>query len=309
MPDDKLAIVDETGLAIDADLIDKVAENLDASKADATKRAYRSDWVAFVGFCQGYGYEPLPTAPEVLAAYLSNMADAFSWATIARRLSTISQAHKVKGVENPAEHPLVREVCRGIKRRLGVAGKQAKPLLPVDLARWLPLLGDGPTGIRDASILTMGLAGGFRRSELAALRVDDVEETERGLIVTVRRSKTDQAGEGLLKGIAFGRNAVTCPVERWRAWRGIFPDEESAYGVSDKTVVRAVKRLVKLGGENPDDYSGHSLRAGFVTAAVQAGVPADVIMRQTGHKSHEVMNRYIRRASIWDENPSGLIGL
>ena len=327
--DDKLLVpVVPRQTSLDIETVDKIAENLKASKSEATKKAYGADWGHFMGFCASYGFTSMPATPEVLAAYLSNMADSYAWATIARRLSTISQAHKLKGEENPAEHPLVREVCQGIRRRLGVSGRQVKPILPVDLARWLPLLPEGDfRTVRDAALLTMGLAGGFRRSELATLALSDVERHEQGLLVTVRRSKGDQEGEGLIKGLAWGRSEVTCPVRRWEAWqdavgsRYVRQSEDPAFlsinrggGITDRpihgqTVARAIKRLVALSGENPDEYSGHSLRSGFITAAVQAGARADRIMAQTGHKSYEVMARYIRQASVWEENPSGMIGL
>lgn len=320
-------IVVRNDTALDHDLAELVLRDLRAATSPATVRAYRSDWADYQSWCQAHGRSPLPASAETVAAYASQLAEAGrALSTIRRRVGTISKAHKVRDYPSPAAELLVREVLRGLRRRLGVSTHQARPLLPVDVARWLPLLEPGPRTTRDASLITLGLAGGFRRSELAELVVDDVQAHDRGLVVRVRRGKTDQEGRGRLVGIAFGRHDATCPVRRWRDWlavadeRGVDPADPAYLSITSagtidvmpitgRTVSRAVKRLVAAGGADPAGYSGHSLRSGFCTAAAQAGARQDAIMRQTGHRSVQVLTGYMRVASLWDDNPSSIIGL
>jgi len=314
---------------IDEEMAESIIRNLDASRSPATVKAYRSDWQHFRLYCSEKGLPEIPADPHVVAAYISHLAESdFAWATISRRISTISKAHQAKGLPSPTTAVIVQEVTKGIRRRIGTATTKAKALLPVDLARWLPLLGELETpyrNARDASLLTLGLAGGFRRSELANLKRRDIEHHEKGLLITIRSSKTDQEGEGALVGIKHGRHDVTCPVRRWKQWSEMvaeihdpagpaffsieFPDELTARPIAPKTVARTVKRIAKLGGAEEDLYSGHSLRVGFITAAVAAGAREDRIMAITRHRSHQTLAGYIQTASIWDDNPTGFMGL
>lgn len=322
-PTPDIIVIPERG-PVDIEVAESIRRHTADPVAANTKRAYRSDWRAFTSWCAEHGFDPLPAKPEAVAGYISNLADLeLSWATIVRHLATIASAHHMAELPSPTDHPLVRVAYKSIQRELGVSQHRVKPLLPEQLARWLPLLPDGARGLRDAALLTMGVGGAFRRSELASLRIEDVEVVDQGLLVRLKRSKTDQEGAGRQVGIWFGSQAVTCPVRRWRAWlerRGDAEPEEPAFTsvlgdqvtdrpIAGRTVARAVKRLVELGGEDPGDYSGHSLRAGFVTAADKAGVAEGDIMRQTGHKSRATLDRYVRPSTIWDKNASRSIGL
>lgn len=292
----------------------------------ATLRARRADLTAFSEWCAERKLSALPAEPHTVAAYLQSMADSgFAWATIARRLSTIAQAHKSMGVSSPSTSFLVQQACVAIKRDITIAQTKARPITLVDLARWLPLLPDDPRGVRDAAMLMMGFAGALRRSEIASLLFGDIEKGDRGLLVTIRKSKTDQFGQGVLVGIERGQSATTCPVTRWAAWcalrdgAGVCPESSAFLSVrgnaltdqpiSGATVNRAVKRLAQLGGANPEEYSAHSLRAGLITEATRARVPYDAIMKHTRHKSYEVFLGYVRRETLWEQNPTGLIGL
>jgi len=330
VPFDPRAGTDNALNTFTAEDTEEVKRNLESALSLNTRKAYRSDWQAFAEWCSEYRLAPVPSKPETIAQYVSMMsATGHKWATIARHISTISQAHKLRGLDSPTSEPLVKKTCQGIRRRRGVLQRRARALLPVDVAHWIPMLPDSNRTTRDISLITMGLAGGFRQSELAQLQLRDIVKHDRGLAITVRASKVDQAGEGFVKGIMWGRSALTCPVKRWYEWKelvesvfyGETPPELPAFlainvhdsiqehAIDNEGVCRAVRRLVELGHGKPSEYSGHSLRSGFVTSATQAGVRPDKIMAQTGHKSLAMLARYIRQVSLWEDNASGMIGL
>jgi integrase len=197
---------------------DAVAALVEASIADNPRRAYRSDLAHFAA----WGGR-LPAEPAFVASYLAAHAETLSVATLVRRLATISKAHEARGLPNPCRSEVVRATLRGVKRTRGIAQREAKPLLREDLFRVLDTMGEGVKGARDRALLLIGFAGGFRRSEIVGLDCDDVERVRQGLIITLRRSKTDQEGAGRKVGIPFGRTRH-CPVlglERWLAVSGI----------------------------------------------------------------------------------------
>lgn len=267
----------------------------------------------------------MPASPDTLAAYLLHLEElGRSWATIARRCATISKAHGLRGYEPPFRDPTAEAARRSVRNRLGVGGqRRVSALLPLHLTEGLPLLPGTPRGVRDASLLTLGLGGAFRRSELAALRLGDVVVVDRGLEVHVARGKTDQAGHGRDVFIWRGSRDLTCPALRWLAWqdlRGEAGPESPAFvrvlgnrlteqPLDGRVVALAVKKLAHLVGEDPALFSGHSLRAGFVTAANRAGKSDVQIMRQTGHRCRAMLDRYYRPESGWVDNPSEGIGL
>lgn len=310
----------------------KVPSHLvDAAKADAegalsqsTRRAYASDWHIFVAWCNEVELAPLPTEPQTVALFCEHLADqGRAAATIQRALITISRAHRLKGCESPISDALVRAVLKGLRNRLGVAQHQAQPLLPEHLRRGM--FSKPPVVLRDfrdRAVIADGLAGGFRRSEIASLNVEDLEFNKRGVTITVRRGKTDQAGVGYRKGIPHGQFVETCPIRALRNWleqanitTGPVFREITVNGtlterrMSSQAINRTVKKAAKLAQLDPDRYSGHSLRAGFVTAAQQAGKRIDRIMDMTGHKSEKMMRKYTREADLYDNNAAEGIGL
>jgi integrase len=239
--------------------------------------------------------------------------------TLIRRLTSISKAHHQGGFANPAGSPMVRATLHGIKRRHGSVQTQAKPLLKDDLFAALAATDDTVRAVRDRALLLVGFAGGFRRSELVALDREDVESVRRGIIVHVRRSKTDQTGKGRQVAIPFGRSQW-CPVsaiEKWLASAGIdagplFRPIDRRGRVADtrlsgEAVSLIVKERVARAGLDPTGFSGHSLRAGLVTSATLAGVPAAKIRQQTGHKSDLALTRYIRDGQLFIENAAGVL--
>jgi site-specific recombinase XerD len=201
-----------------ATLADAAREYGTASKAAATLRGYRSDWAGFTAWCRERGLDPLPAAPETVALYLTDLAGATATATLQRHLTSISQAHKGAGLTSPTGDETVRQVWRGIRPTFGTASRGKAPLLADDVRAMVAHLGHRPTDVRDRALVLMLYAGAFRRSELVALDVADVADTADGLVVTIRRSKTDQEGVGATVGIPYGSDPQTCPVRAYRAW-------------------------------------------------------------------------------------------
>ncbi len=259
----------------------EVEAYVQAGIAPATKRAYRADLDHF----HAWGGS-IPASVGLLAAYLAAHAETLSVATLVRRLAAISVAHEAQGLPNPVRSPLIRATMRGIRRERGSAQRQAKPLLRDDLFAVLAATGDGLKDIRDRALLLIGFAGGFRRAELVALDCADVEHVRQGMIINIRRSKTDQEGIGRKLGIPLGRTKW-CPcaaLDHWLAAAGIEAGtvfrrvnrhgRTSAEPLSAEAVSLVVCERVAAAGFDPARYSGHSLRAGFATSAVQPGVSA-----------------------------------
>lgn len=311
------------GLATLDDLAEQAFAFAVASKAPSTLRGYRSDWAHFTAWCAGHGLASLPAEPSTVALYVTDLAAAAKVGTITRRLSSISQAHKTAGVDSPTGNPLVRTTMAGIRRRLGTAQAAKAPLLTADLRAMSANLDPARLlDVRDRALLLVGFAGAFRRSELIALDVDDVADGPDGLTVTIRRSKTDQAGAGRQVGIPYGSNPDTCPVRAYRAWLAaaeitagpVFRpvDRHGNVGgrrLSTEAVALVVKRHAGRLGLDATAYAGHSLRAGLATAAAQAGASERSIMAQTGHRSLPMVRRYIRAGSLFRENAAASVGL
>lgn len=293
------------------------------ARAERTREEYQKQWAAFATWCDAHGLCELPAASQTLALYLSARADeGRKVATIAQALAAISQAHVVAGHKSPRTHALVRETWKGIRRRLGVAQDQKQPVSVRDVRAMIEALPRGLVGHRDRALLTLGFAGGFRRSELVALQVVDLNFVREGVECLVRRSKTDQEGEGLLKVIAYGGEPNTCPVRALQDWLDlaslgegpVFRAVTKAFRVGDRaltahSVAVIVKRSAKRVGLDPECFAGHSLRAGFVTEAKKNGADDAAIMDQTGHKSLAMVQRYHRRTKKWEKPASARLGL
>ena len=295
-----------------------------AAKAPSTLRAYAADWRHFVAWCEVQGASPLPATPETVAFYLTALAATHRPATITRRLTAITKAHQVKGLLSPAtvSELAVGETLKGIRRTLGLAQKSKAPLLTADLLQVLAHVPPGLAGLRDRALLLVGYAGAFRRSELAALQLEDVAWVEEGSILTLRRSKTDQQGQGRQVALPLGAHAQTCPVRALRSWieqaqltEGRLFRAVDRHGrlrpgwLHPDAVGEIVKRALGRAGFEAGKYGGHSLRAGFATQAAKNGATAFDIMRQTGHRSVQTVSRYVREAQIFRDAPAGKLGL
>jgi len=313
----------------DDDLANEAAGYAARSKSAATIRAYQSDWNDFLAFCGEQGRQSLPASPQTVALYITAQARRMKASSIRRRLSSISQAHSLAGHPSPTREVPVRLVWDGIKRTLGTAPEQKAPAIAADIRSMLRCLpssikSTNPTArdrllARDRALLLVGFAGGFRRSELTALTTADCAFNPRGLVVIIRRSKTDQEGAGRSLGIAPQPDPTVCPVRALKAWlklldgsegpifRGISKHGHIADALSPYAVALVVKRAAAAAGLEADKYSGHSLRSGFATAAHEAGASDRAIMKQTGHRSREMIDRYVRSASMFEDNASALI--
>jgi integrase len=302
--------------------LDQAREFIRASKAENTLRGYRSDWRNFVAWCEAFGVCPLPALPEVVAAYIAECAGRLKVGTIQRRLNAIAEAHKAVGVDSPTSVGMVRNTLKGIRRSLGTAPAQKAPALTDDIRAMVGVADDGLIGLRDRALILLGFAGAFRRSEVVGLDVADLAFGNDGLTVNLRRSKTDQTGEGRKIGIPYGSNPETCPVRVVQAWlEATGLDERAVFRAIDRhgklrpsrlaaaDVARVVKKLALRAGLDPAKYAGHSLRAGHATSAAVAGASERSIMNQTGHRSVQMVRRYIRDGSLFRENSAGKLGL
>lgn len=266
----------------------------------------------------------MPAAAETVALYLTDRAATLKTSSLARRLTTINRAHQAAGLSSPAtmQNAVVSEVWKGIKRTKGIAQHGKKPFLTPDLRRIIAGLPENLRGVRDRALLLAGFAGGFRRSELAALRVEDLEVTADGLIVRLGRSKTDQEGQGRAVGLPYGSTPDSCPVRAVRAWveqagitAGPLFRAIDRFGLVAEQALHAdsvgylVKRAVGQAGFETGDYAGHSLRAGLATQAAMNGASELAIMKQTGHRSLATVRKYIREGSLFRDNAAGKLGL
>jgi integrase len=307
-----------------ARLVAQAEASFRAARARSTLRAYAHDWHRFQAWCGQNGFVSLPAGPQAIILYstdlIKNRRQKLN--TLARRLAAISQMHQQAGFEPPTHSWAVKQFLQGLRRETGVAPVRKRPLLVPDLKRILAELPDSLLGKRDRALLLLGFTGAFRRSELAALDFGDLEETADGLIVTIRRGKTDQEGQGRKVGIPQGASRATCPVRALEEWRtaaaihsGPLFRVMNRHGqvlenrLSAEGVAIVVKRSVERLGYDPATFAGHSLRAGLATSAAAAGKSERAIMNQTGHRSVTTVRRYIRDGSLFRENAAGGIGL
>ena len=294
------------------ELAELVATYVQDSLAENSRRAYLSDLAHF----ENWGGS-LPSSDKMLASYFVSHAETFRVATLVRRLTSISKAHEARGYESPARSSLVKATLRGIKRRQGIAQRQAKPLLKEDLIAVLDAMGGTLRDVRDRALLLIGFAGAFRRSELVALNKDDIGRVRQGIIINLKRSKTDQTSKGRQVAIPRGRSRW-CPVSALDTWlersgtidAAVFRsvNRHGAVGnvrLSAEAVSLVIKQRIVAIGLDPTSYSGHSLRAGFVTSAAQASVPTWRIRQQTGHTSDTMLQRYIREEGLFVKNAAG----
>ncbi len=282
-------------------------KNLKNSKATNTLRAYQADFKDFSLFCSKNNFACLPTNPKILAFYITHLSKNSKFSTLKRRLASISVIHKLKGHYIDNKHPLIMENLMGIKRKLGTNQKSKKPILINDLKAIINAIDNSNLTylrkLRDKSLILTGFAGGFRRSELVDINIEDIEFVSEGLKIFVKRSKTDQSGEGMTKGIPYFMNENYCPVKNLKNWitQGNLK-KGKIYDLSDKSVALIIKKFARIAGLNETKYSGHSLRSGFATATAQSGAEERDIMSMTGHKTTQMVRRYIKDANIFKNN-------
>lgn len=324
------SIQQKTENQISTELRTQILEYMLEAKADNTKKAYTSDWNDFTAWCSSNGLNSLPASPDTIICYVKHLADErkFKASTIKRRISSISQAHQAKELEPPTQTYRVRMFFKGLKRKKSKTNKnfnieQGKaPVMLYQLKAMVDALPNNFIGVRDKAILLIGWAGARRRSEIVALDVDDLDFSENGVTLIIRRSKTNQEGEAEKVSIWYGANEDTCPVRALKGWleeagitegaifRGINRHGQiSKKRLSDKSVALIVKRSAQAIGLDASDFAGHSLRAGLATQSAMSGLSERSIMKQTGHKSVEVLRRYIREGSAFNDNVTSKLGL
>ena len=282
-------------------------KNLRNSKSTNTLRAYQSDYNDFSLFCSKNGFQVMPTQPKILALYITHLASYSKYSTLKRRLASISIIHKTKGHYIDTKHPIIVENLMGIKRTNGSNQKGKKPLLINDLKVLIEAIDKSKEKnirkIRDRAIVLIGFSGGFRRSELVDIEYEDIEFVEEGVKIFVKRSKTDQSGEGMIKAIPYFNNINFCPVKALNKW--LLESElkkGKIFNISDKSVALIIKKYANYAGLDANRYAGHSLRSGFATSTAESGAEERNIMAMTGHKSTEMVRRYIKEANLFKNN-------
>ena len=294
--------------------------NLKSSKANNTVRAYKSDFNDFSLFCAKNGFKSLPSEPKIVSLYLTHLStkDA-KMSTLKRRLVSIGVIHKLKGHYLDTKHPSIVENIMGIKRRKGSIQLGKKPILINNLKEIINVIDEKNIQeikkFRDRSIILIGFSGGFRRNEIVSLDYEDLDFVKEGLKINLRRSKTDQFGEGFKKALPYFNSSQYCPVVSLKKWievskiasgpifrRFTKGSRISNNRLTDQTVALLIKKYLDLAGIDSKNYSGHSLRSGFATSAAESGAEERNIMAMTGHKSTEMVRRYIKEANLFKNN-------
>ena len=301
--------------------------NLQSSKANNTVRAYKSDFKDFGLFCAQNGFKSLPSEPKIVSLYLTYLSTKDSkMSTLKRRLVSIGVIHRLKGHYLDTKHPSIIENIMGIKRRKGSIQKGKKPILISHLKQLIDVIdkqdNEDIKKLRDRSIILIGFSGGFRRNEIVSLDYDDLDFVEEGVKIQIRRSKTDQFGEGSVKGLPYFNNSQYCPVISLKNWikiskidsgplfrRFVKGSKLSEKRLTDQTVALLIKEYLRIAGIDNKNYSGHSLRSGFATSAAESGAEERSIMAMTGHKSTEMVRRYIKEANLFKNNALNKIKL
>ena len=293
--------------------------NLKSSKAKNTLRAYKSDFKDFGTFCAKHGLSSLPSEPKVISLYLTYLSKNYKISTLRRRIVSISMIHKLKGHYLDTKHPIIIENLMGIKRVNGSIQKGKKPILISNLKSIINAIDELNINkiikLRDKSIILIGFGGGFRRTEVVSIDHEDLEFVTEGVKITIKRSKTDQFGEGMMKGLPYSNNEKYCPVLNLKKWLEISKIKSGPIfrrlskgssltnkRLTDQSVALLIKKYLDLAGIDNTNYAGHSLRSGFATVAAASGADERSIMAMTGHKTTEMVRRYIREANIFKNN-------
>ena len=281
-------------------------ENLKRSKALNTLRAYKADYKDFASFCIKNGFKPMPSEPKIISLYLTYLSKSSKFSTLKRRLASLSVIHKLSGHYIDIKHPMITENLMGIKRIKGSHQKAKKPILINDLKLIVNIIDkdkNEKNRFKNRALILIGFAGGFRRSELVAILYEDVDFVSEGVKIFVKRSKTDQSGEGMTKGIPYFSNPDYCPVISLKNWLEKSEIKTGKiFDMSDKNVALIVKKYTAIAGLDSNKYSGHSLRSGFATSTADLGAEERSIMAMTGHKTTQMVRRYIQEANLFKNN-------
>ena len=248
----------------------------------------------------------MPSNPKIIALYLTHLSSFSKFSTLKRRLASIKVIHRLKGHYIDTKHPIIAENLMGIKRKMGVKQTSKKPLLINDLKIIINVIDEDKNEYKkfqNRALLLIGFAGGFRRSELVSIEYDDIDFVNEGVKILVRRSKTDQTGLGMTKAIPYFENKIYCPVTSLKEWINHAKiNEGRIFSISDKTVALTIKKYALQAGLDKTKYAGHSLRSGFATSTAEIGADERSIMAMTGHKTTQMVRRYIQEANLFKNN-------
>ncbi len=281
-------------------------KNLKSSKASNTLRAYKADYKDFAAFCSKHGFKSMPSEPKIISLYLTHLSQTSKFSTLKRRIASISVIHRLSGHYIDTKHPMITENLMGIKRAKGSYQKAKKPILINDLKSIIDVIDKDKNEKRktkNKALILIGFAGGFRRSELVGILFEDIDFVIEGVKIFIKRSKTDQSGEGMTKGIPYFSNSEYCPVIALKNWLEKSKIKSGKiFDMSDKNVALCIKKYTSIAGLDPNKYSGHSLRSGFATSAAELGAEERDIMAMTGHKTTQMVRRYIQEANLFKNN-------
>jgi len=281
-------------------------KNLKSSKAINTLRAYKADYKDFSIFCLKNGFRAMPSEPKIITLYLTHLSKLCKFSTLKRRLASISVIHKLSGHYIDVKHPMITENLMGIKRILGSYQKAKKPILINELKLIVNFINkekNEKNRLKYKALILIGFSGGFRRSELVDIDYHDLDFVPEGVKIFVKRSKTDQSGEGMTKGIPYFSNSEYCPVISLKNWiKKTKIESGKIFDISDKSVALIIKKYIAQAGLDPKKYSGHSLRSGFATSTAELGAEERSIMDMTGHKTTQMVRRYIKEANLFKNN-------
>ncbi len=300
-------------------LQEETLNNLKSSKSNNTLRAYKSDFKDFQVFCAKHGFKSLPSEPKIVSLYITHLSKNSKISTLRRRLVAISMVHKLKGHYLDTKHPIIVENLMGIRRVKGSIQIGKKPLLINHLKLIINVINDQTIDdikkFRDKSIILIGFGGGFRRSEIISIDYEDLDFVSEGIKINIKKSKTDQLGEGFIKGLPYFKNEIYCPVTNLQKWLEISKIKSGPIfrrfykgssltdkRLTDQSVVILMKKYLNLAGIENKNFSGHSLRSGFATVAADSGADERSIMAMTGHKTTQMVRRYIREANLFKNN-------
>lgn len=312
-------LVDNDVINSNSILSAKSKMRMQKSKADNTIKSYSADWNDFADWCELKKVSALPCLPETIVNYINDLADDAKANTVSRRVTAISENHIAAGYtsNNPAKEGMVRNAMRAIRREKGTFQKGKAPILleTVELLSGC-FQDDSLVSLRDKALLLLGFAGAFRRSELVAVKVQDLTFVPQGMVVFIPQSKGDQLGHGNQVAIPYAPNPKCCAVvavKQWIQGAGIHNGplfrpfkkngELRESQLSDKSVALVVKKYISMLGMDPSEFAGHSLRRGFATSAAQHDLDTLSIMRQTRHKSEKMVHRYIEQGNLFRQNP------
>lgn len=291
-------------------------QNIKNSKSHNTLRAYKADIKTFETFCNNLNLSSMPANPKTVSLFITDISKNSKLSTIKRKLAAIKVTHKLAGHYIDLKNPIISENLNSIKKQLGTFQISKKPILLNDLKKIINCINDEKDNkkrLRDKALILIGFSGAFRRSELVSIEIEDLDFVDEGLKIFIKKSKTDQTGEGMIKAIPYFENKIYCPVLNLKKWLDFLSQKKIHYKkifeMSDKNVALIVKKYVQLAGLNSTKYAGHSLRSGFATSTAENGAEERQIMAMTGHKSNQMVRRYIQESNLFKNNALNKINL